>query len=121
MAYFRELLQNTPEEIILPKELKLAVGDSSEWVPELRKRLTQLQYYTHDYPDKDDSTQYIYGGILSDQLAVFQRAFGLEADSVVGEQTIKKLNITFAEKIKTIKINMERWRWLPRNFMADTY
>jgi murein L,D-transpeptidase YcbB/YkuD len=35
-------------------------------------------------------------------------------DGRVGPQTRRALNITVAEKIRQVRINMERWRWMPR-------
>lgn len=44
----------------------------------------------------------------------FQVRHGLEVDGVVGRQTLAALNVTVAERIEQIKLNMERWRWLPQ-------
>lgn len=44
----------------------------------------------------------------------FQRRNGIEADGVVGPVTRAALNIPVERRIDEIKLNMERWRWLPR-------
>jgi murein L,D-transpeptidase YcbB/YkuD len=44
----------------------------------------------------------------------FQVRHGLEVDGVVGRQTLAALNVSAAERIGQIKLNMERWRWLPQ-------
>lgn len=44
----------------------------------------------------------------------FQVRHGLEVDGIVGRQTLAALNVTMAERIEQIKLNMERWRWLPQ-------
>lgn len=45
----------------------------------------------------------------------FQNNNGLKADGVVGDKTLKALNISKDQRIKQLIINMERWRWLPEN------
>lgn len=44
----------------------------------------------------------------------FQKNHGLVQDGVVGRNTIKRLNIPIEKKIKKMRINLERMRWMPR-------
>lgn len=44
----------------------------------------------------------------------FQVRYGLAMDGVVGAGTRKAMNTSIDERIEQIKLNMERWRWLPR-------
>lgn len=44
----------------------------------------------------------------------FQVRHGLKMDGVVGPSTRAALNIPVTQRIAQIKLNMERWRWLPR-------
>jgi len=44
----------------------------------------------------------------------FQRRHGIEADGIVGPSTRAAMNVPVARRIEQIKLNMERWRWLPR-------
>ena len=53
---------------------------------------------------------------LVDAVAQFQWRHGLNADGVVGEQTIAALKPTAAQRLNQIKLNMERMRWLPHDF-----
>jgi murein L,D-transpeptidase YcbB/YkuD len=52
------------------------------------------------------------------QVAVlrFQRRHGLDDDGRVGAAMISELNIPAGTRVQQIIANMERWRWLPRNF-----
>jgi len=45
----------------------------------------------------------------------FQKRHGIKADGIVGIKTLSKLNIPVEEKIETVRLNMERWRWMPQN------
>ena len=44
----------------------------------------------------------------------FQVRHGLKMDGVVGPATRRAMNVSIADRITQIKLNMERWRWLPR-------
>ena len=44
----------------------------------------------------------------------FQLRHGLKVDGVMGAATVASMNTPISEHIKQIKLNMERWRWLPR-------
>ena len=41
----------------------------------------------------------------------FQKRYGLEADGVVGAQTIAAMNIPAKRLVSQIIVNMTRWRW----------
>ncbi len=49
----------------------------------------------------------------------FQYDYGLKADGIVGPNTIAKLNGSLDNQLKQIEINLERWRWLPRDIGGD--
>ena len=50
----------------------------------------------------------------------FQRRHGLDVDGVVGRDTMAALNVPVRERIDQIVLNMERWRWMPRD-LGDTH
>jgi len=43
----------------------------------------------------------------------FQVLHGLKMDGVVGKETRAAMNVPVEKRITQIKLNMERWRWLP--------
>lgn len=59
-------------------------------------------------------------GPLDLEVAVrrYQARNGLEPDGRVGPRTQAMLNVPASERVEQIVVNMERWRWLPRNMGA---
>jgi murein L,D-transpeptidase YcbB/YkuD len=58
-----------------------------------------------------------HGG-LSEALTRYQKRNGLIADGVLGARTLAALNTPVETRIGQIRANMERWRWMPREFEA---
>ncbi|MDJ0957647.1 MAG: L,D-transpeptidase family protein [Arenicellales bacterium] len=44
----------------------------------------------------------------------FQIRHGLEPDGIVGPKTISALAVPLATRVSQIELNLERWRWLPK-------
>ena len=61
-----------------------------------------------------------YDDTLAEAVKRFQQRHGLDADGVVGKQSIFALNISVEERIRQIIVNMERWRWMPEK-LGDDY
>ena len=49
----------------------------------------------------------------------FQLRHGLKQDGLVGKNTKAALNVNAETRVQQIKLNMERWRWMPRNLGED--
>lgn len=43
----------------------------------------------------------------------FQSRHGIDADGIVGPKTLSKMNISVADKISAIRLNLEKWKWMP--------
>jgi murein L,D-transpeptidase YcbB/YkuD len=57
---------------------------------------------------------------LKAAVAAFQQRNGLDEDGIVGPQTLAALNVSRQQRIEQLRLNMERWRWLPRD-LGDSY
>ena len=60
-----------------------------------------------------DSTSVTYDEECEKQLKIFQKGWGLNAGGVIGKGTLLALNTSPHELISRLKVNMERFRWLP--------
>ncbi len=116
-----EAIANDGGYIQLPEFKKLAQGDISPTVVLLRERLIQsgeLNTTECLYQESNESNLSncleLFDVNVKRAVEIFQRNHGLAVDGVVGPDTRKHLNITVEEKIATIRLNLERMRWLPR-------
>ncbi|HEV2149354.1 MAG TPA: L,D-transpeptidase family protein [Longimicrobiaceae bacterium] len=57
----------------------------------------------------------VYDAQLAGAVADYQARHGIEADSVLGEETVASLNTPAAYRLGQIAANLERFRWLPRS------
>jgi murein L,D-transpeptidase YcbB/YkuD len=93
----------------IPEGVTLRLGSQDLRVPLLRRRL-QLEGELQFTP-VEDNTLFDLG--LRYAVERFQLRHGLKMDGVVGSLTLAELNVSLSRRIAQIKLNMERWRWLP--------
>ena len=95
----------------VPADIKLKEGAEHDAVPALRKRLAM----THDYKGNADDPSRVFDKALVDAVKLFQLRHGLAEDGVVAGKTLAAMNVPVAQRLRQIELNMERWRWLPRD------
>jgi len=98
----------------IPDGETLKPGMSDQRVPTIRERL----WITEDL-ETDDFSSTLYDEELSEAVKHFQKRYGLDADGVMGEATRTAMNIPVETHVRTIEVNMERWRWMSRE-LGDT-
>lgn len=86
-----------------PEPIDLEGIETSEVLDSLRNRLTMTQ-------DLEQGMKLIEGVIR------FQWRHGLRVDGIVGKQTIAALSVAPEERVSQIELNLERLRWMPRQF-----
>ncbi|MCB1050209.1 MAG: L,D-transpeptidase family protein [Acidobacteria bacterium] len=104
-------LQSLPDPgpwVELQDPAALKPGQSNPNVLILRKRLA-LDGFDQDM----DSS--VYDETLLAAVKQFQLRHGLDPDGVIGKETRNALNISRQDRIRQLKANMERWRWLPQD------
>lgn len=65
-----------------------------------------------------DTSSNVYGDTLSNAVKRFQRRHGLGDDGRLGPETVKQLNVPLKDRVRQLKLTLERWRWLPTEFPA---
>lgn len=95
--------------------LKLEEGVSDPRVSRLRQRLQRTGDFSSDSLSSDSLT---FGAPLRQAVTRFQKRHGLAVDGVVGPATRAALNVPVERRIEQIKVNLERWRWLPADLGA---
>lgn len=91
-------------------EVTLHPGDEHAGVATLRRRLAFLGDLE---PGHDGGI--VFGETLVEAVTRFQSRHGLETDGVVGKNTRAALEVPLSERVEQIELNLERWRWLPRD------
>jgi len=111
-AKLAELRGSTAEEekvVHIPDGPLVRTGAEDPRMPLLRKRLNVA----------GDESSLRYDNNLVEAVKAFQKSKGGAADGVLGPGTVRQLNSIVpprrSDAVETVIINMERWRWLPRD------
>jgi murein L,D-transpeptidase YcbB/YkuD len=88
----------------------LRPGTHSAQIAILRQRLIA----EGDLPNTAVANPRVFDPALKFAVDRFQVRHGLKMDGIVGPATRGAMNVSIADRITQIKLNMERWRWLPR-------
>lgn len=95
----------------LPDGPAMREGDHGIRVTDLTRRLVA----SGDLPSDSSSDSDVFTAGLKQGVISFQQRHGLKPDGIVGPKTLAELNIQVDDRIRQIEINLERWRWLPRD------
>ena len=117
LTHYREVARAGGWEPV-PVGETLDPGVRDPRVAALRARLAASAHLgeTVRYGDEPE----LYDEALADVVRAFQRQHGLETDARVGRSTLAALNVPAAERHQQLLVNLERWRWLPRD-LGDRY
>ena len=94
---------------VLAATAHLTPGATGQAVIDLRRRLAAEGYLT---PGQAVSAAFDIE--LASAVMLFQRRHGLADDGAVGPLTLAALNVSAAERVEQIRLNLERWREMPR-------
>jgi len=98
----------------VPAGSKIRNGDVGKRIVALRLRLMA----SNDLEDPKNGNPEYFDDALEDGVKRFQARHGLKVDGIVGFNTLSALNVSLEDRIQQIKLNMERWRWLPQDLGA---
>ncbi len=110
LAEYRELasLGELPK---IPAGKALKPGMDDPRVPAIRKLL--LSY--GDLANNENAASTTYDDELVTAVKHFQQRHGRTQDGVIGPSTLKAMNVPISYRIKQMKINLERRRWMSKN------
>lgn len=92
----------------IPEGPVIKPGENSSRIPKIRKRLALEQ----EIP-KDIGNSTLYDEELVEAIKLFQVRMGMVEDAEIGDEIVARLNIPADYRMRQIKLNMERMRWLP--------
>jgi murein L,D-transpeptidase YcbB/YkuD len=102
-----------------PPGLKLVKGDRDARVEVLRQVLMAMGDLPRMEVEAVEDPELFDDG-LEGAVKRFQRRHGLELDGAIGAGTASALGISAAERLKQIRANLERWRWITQG-MGERY
>jgi len=118
-------------EEALARYIELARSDNGEKLPVPAKaidpgqpyagvpRLVQVLKLVGDLPaDFQAPSSGTYDASVAEGVKRFQRRHGLDDDGRLGPSTVKQLNVPLTDRVRQLKLTLERWRWLPEEFSA---
>lgn len=115
LQFYEALADSGGWNVVSISERKLEPDSSYADIPAIRSRmLIEGDLLLEDTPLANDSTADLnmYDAGLQRAVERFQLRHGLNPDGVIGRGTMQAMNISVNEKIKLLKANMERARWI---------
>ncbi len=100
----------------IPPGEVLKLGSSGRRVVLLRQRLVvDGELSRTQNGGRDD----LYDETVVEAVKRYQGRHGMRPDGIAADRTLDSLNVPVDQRIRQLLMNMERWRWLPRNFEND--
>jgi murein L,D-transpeptidase YcbB/YkuD len=90
---------------------QISMGESYPAVPALVER---LKLEGDLAPDVSSPS---FDQVVSDGVKHYQDRHGILPDGKLGPQTVKSLNVTMADRVVALDNSLERWRWLPEQYV----
>lgn len=109
LARYRAMADSAPESVPLPQQ-KVRPGETWHGAPAVRRLLLRVGDLTAG-PVQDSLR---YDPSLAGAVAHFQARHGLAADSVLGQGTVKAMQVPFSTRREQLELALERFRWLAR-------
>lgn len=85
-------------------------GMEDERLPKIRSRLKLLGHLK-----SNDTTSTKHTEEVQQAVKKFQEENGVQIDGIIGNNTIELLNKGYNTRYEQILVNLERWRWYPRD------
>ncbi len=115
LTQYRKIASNGGWQQI-PGGPSLKPGMRDDRVGALRKRLT----VTGDFHSKGSYDPTLYDEPLVAAVKSFQARHHMEPDGAIGKTTLQAMNVSVAERINQIRVNLERTRWVIRDMPSSS-
>ncbi len=112
---YKELASDFEAWEMIPSGNMVKHNEKDERIPEIQNRLNLLGYLENPDPENTENNEEV-----QEALEKFQGDNGLQADGIIGDSTIELLNMDYNRRYEQILVNLERWRWYPRD-LGDHY
>lgn len=104
---------------------KIEIGYAGDDVPAIAERLRIEGFFDgkvtmQEVEAEGEKPMPLYDKKLAEAVERFQESRGIIPDGIVGENTLARMNETAEDLISSIRLNIERARWLPQDF-GDRY
>ena len=113
---YKTLMAKDSSAVKIKEGETIKPGDRDNRTADIARRLQQLGFVQLDSLENDS----IYGKNLVAAVKRFQKEKGIEPDGVIGNSTLRELNMDYYDLYKKVLVNLERWRWYPRD-LGDHY
>ncbi|MBW3555028.1 MAG: L,D-transpeptidase family protein [Gemmatimonadetes bacterium] len=99
----------------------LSEGGRADAVTQVRRRLIEgVNIQEAGLARSGAADPSLFDAALKRAVVLFQDRHAIEPDGTVGAATLRELNHTIAERIAEVRLNLDRWRWLPDD-LGDRY
>jgi murein L,D-transpeptidase YcbB/YkuD len=110
---YREMEREDSGEPLPATAKPVQPGASYAGVP----RLFRLLRLLGDLPrGAAPPTSTVYRGTLVEAVKHFQKRHGIKSTGLVDKETLQALNTPLGQRVAQLKLTLERWRWVPREF-----
>ncbi len=109
---YNDLARQDDGELLPVSTTTIKAGDRYSGTP----RLTRLLRLLGDLPSGISVDPNVYAEPLVKAVKRFQRRHGLAPDGFLDPQTVRQLNTPLSQRLSQLRLALERWRWLPREF-----
>jgi len=109
---YKELAGQDDGEPLPASRFPIKPGGRYSGVP----RLTRLLSLLGDLPLQEAPMPERYTGPLVQAVKRFQRRHGLAPNGRLDERTLRQLNTPLEQRLRQLRLTLERWRWLPHRF-----
>lgn len=119
---YRILLDSGGWNDIRVKEKKIMPDSMYSSIPLIRERLISegdLQLDLDTISGDSILNDLKYDRVLVKAVKLFQKRHGLNSDGIIGKGTVAAMNVSSEMKVKRLKANLERARWIYQDLPRD--